>query len=289
MRRHLHIFDRARAEGLLPPRGALDAGYTAKRQVQNAKAVAYLTSAIDAVRTGSLQLDPQRLFETRREVADINRVWGINGSIFYGKTGSAPNPFAIVTPAGGYTSQAGTELYYRPEWFGYRNGATFEVFTRIFDTLYDQQHGPTGADAAQGMVGARWKPFSEINLVLEIDKLYKYGQFARDDTLLRAAYSYTYGTDLRVVDTNWTTLQIYSEIDRYFQNPQLVSLAEARFGRSFRLDLISRNLVFFPHVVAAANYDDSFARREAYGIGAGSSYATGSAQMNISRHPRTSS
>jgi hypothetical protein len=38
-----------------------------------------------------------------------------------------------------------------------------------------------------------------------------------------------------------------------------------------RLDAINQNLVFFPHIVVAANYDDSFARREAYGIGPGGS------------------
>ena len=267
----LEHFDRAREQGQLPPRAALDAGYTAKRQFHNQKAIAYLENAIDAVHAGQLDLDPQRLFETRREIADISRVWGINSSVFFGKTGAAPNPFAITTPTGGYTSQFGTEIYYRPELFGYQNGATFEIFTRFFDTLYDQSHGPTGIDTAQGMVGARWKPFSNYNLVLEVDKLYAYGKFARDDTLLRGAYSYTVGTDLRAVEQSWWTWQVYSEVDRYLQNPQLVALAEARFGRSYRVDWLNQNLVFFPHLVVAASYDDSFATKDAYGAGAGAS------------------
>jgi hypothetical protein len=38
-----------------------------------------------------------------------------------------------------------------------------------------------------------------------------------------------------------------------------------------RVPPISRNLVFFPHAVIAANYDDFFANYQAYSAGAGGS------------------
>lgn len=267
----LALFDRAHKNGQLPPRATVDAGYTAMRQYQNPKAIGYLKESIDAQADGRLALDGQKLFETRRTVADLSREWGVNASVSYGKVGSAPNPFQISASPSSYTGQIGTEFYYRPEEFGNRNGALFDVFVRLFDTLYDQAGGPTGMRTTQGMVGARWKPFSDQNLVLEIDKLFELGNTARNDTLLRAAYSYTVGTDLRALETNWPTWYIYAEADKYLEQSQLIAIMEGRFGRSFRLDPISTNLVFFPHAVIAANYDDSYATRGALSAGIGGS------------------
>ena len=263
-------FDRAHANGQLPARAAIDAGYTAMRQFANPKAIAYLAEAIDAKAAGRLAIDDQKLFETRRTIADLTREWGINTSVVYGKVGFAPNPFLVTTGPGTYTSQVGTELYYRPEEFGNRNGALFDVFGRLFETIYDQSGGPTGFPTTQGMVGARWKPFSDQNLVLEVDKLFAIGATARDDVLLRAAYSYTVGTDLRVLKASWPTWYVYTEVDRFLEKTQLIGLMEGRFGRSFRLDPISGNLVLFPHIVAAASYDDFFATPQAYSTGVGS-------------------
>jgi tetratricopeptide (TPR) repeat protein len=267
----LDRFDRAHTRGQLPARATIDAGYTAMRRFENPKAIAYLMEGIDAKADGRLSIDDQKLFETRRTVSDLERVWGINTSVSYGKVGSAPNPFLTTSPTSSYTSQLGTELYYRPEEFGNRNGALFEVFGRLFETLYDQSGGPTGLPTTQGMVGARWKPLSSQNLVLEIDKLVAIGDQARNDTLLRAAYSYTVGTDLRALDTYWPTWYVYAETDKFLEKTQLVGLMEARFGESFRLDPISRDLVFFPHLVLAASYDDSFANPQAYSAGVGGS------------------
>ena len=109
------------------------------------------------------------------------------------------------------------------------------------------------------------------NLVLEVDKLFALGDAARDDTLLRAAYSYTVGTDLRVIDPSWPTWYVYAEVDRFLEKSQLVGITEGRFGRSFRLDPISSKLVFFPHAVLAASYDNSFANLQAYSAGVGGS------------------
>ena len=267
----MQFFDRARTKGDLPARATLDAGYVAMRQFENPKAIAYFEEGIDAQADGRIALDAQKLFEVRRTVADLSREWGVNTSVIYGKVGSAPNPFQIASAPSSYTSQLGTEVYYRPENFGNQNGALFELFGRLFETLYDQSGGPTGWPTTQGMVGARWKPLAQQNLVFEVDKLVQIGGAARDDTLLRALYSYTVGTDLRVLDQSWPTWMVYAEGDRFLEHTQWVGLLDARFGRSFRLDPISSNLVFFPHVVVAASYDDSFADPQAYSVGAGGS------------------
>lgn len=267
----LASFDRARASGQLPATAALDAGYAAKRQFENRKAVDYITFALDSGIAGDPRFDQQRLFDVKREAADLLRVWGINSSISYGKVGAAPNPFANVVPTSRYTTQVGSELYYRPEAFGNRNGSTFDLFGRLFQTLYEQGGGPTGMRTTQGMLGARWKPFTDHNLVLEVDRLFKLGEVARNDTLLRAAYSLTHGTDLRVVDPDWLTWTVYAEIDKFLDHSQLVAIGEGRVGRSFRLDMVNDRLVFIPHAVVAANYDDSYAVKDAFGAGGGAS------------------
>lgn len=77
----LELFDRAKAKDALPPRATIDAGYTAMRQFQNPKAIAYLKQGIDAKADGRINIDDQKLFETRRTVADLTRVWGVNSSI----------------------------------------------------------------------------------------------------------------------------------------------------------------------------------------------------------------
>jgi hypothetical protein len=59
-------FDRARANGQLPPLAAIDAGYTAMRRFENRKAIAYLTEGTDARADGRINIDEQKLFETRR-------------------------------------------------------------------------------------------------------------------------------------------------------------------------------------------------------------------------------
>ncbi len=262
----LALFDRAHATGQLPPRATIDAGYTAMRQFQNPKAIGYLKEGIDAKADGRLAIDDQKLFETRRTVADLSREWGVNASISYGKVGSAPNPFLIsAVPSSSYTGQLGSEFYYRPAEIGNRNGALFEVFMRLFDTLYDQSGGPTGIrrPCRAWSVRAGSRSPTEISFSRSTSCS---SSVARRATIpcCGAAYSYSVGTDLRAIDTHWPTWYVYAEVDRFLEKAQLIGLMEGRFGHSFRLDPISSNLVFFPHAVIAASYDDSY--RQARGL-----------------------
>ena len=264
-------FDRARANGQLPPRAAIDAGYTAMRRFENQKAVAYLMEGIDAATDGRIDLDAQRLFETRRTVSELTRVWGINSSVTYGKVGSAPNPFLTIGAPSSYTSQLGTELYYRPEGFGYRNGAISNCSVAFSKRSMTRPAGRQAVERHRAWSAPDGSRSPTPTLFLKSTSFLHCGNAARDDTLLRALYSYTVGTDLRVLDTSWPTWYVYAEVDRFLEKSQLVAIMEGRFGRSFRLDPISHNLVFFPHAVLAANYDDLFANRSAYSAGAGGS------------------
>lgn len=265
----LDYFRMAKARGELKGTAAFDAGYVAKRLAQNAEAVAFFKMGIDADAVASTHRDPQYIFGVRREVAELERVWGANFSLSYGGVGVSPTGPGATPPAGGSVAQIGGEIYWRPPVIGNRNGALVELFGRAFETIYDQTGGVTGAPTVQGTVGARWKPLSDINLVFEAGRMFKVGSLARNDWLLRVAFSDGAGTDLRVDRPSWFTWQVYGEFDRFAQTSQNIALFEGRLGESFRLDAISDRLVLIPHVTLIARYDNSLATPRTFGTGPG--------------------
>jgi tetratricopeptide (TPR) repeat protein len=262
------LFSQAKAAGNLTGPAMLDAGYAAKRSVDNADAIADFKAAIDANAEGKLPLSQQSLFETRREVAELERTWGAFASLTYGAVGVMPSS-SLTPPPVGRILQAGTEVYWRPPLIGYRDGRIFEVFVRSFETLTDATGAPTGAPTWQGAAGMRVKPFSDFNLVLEGARVFPIGTNARQDWLARVAFSHGDGTDLRYDATNWTMWQIYAEYDRYFQTVENVVAYEARLGRSFRIDAISDRLVATPFLALGGSYDSLFATPSALGAGPG--------------------
>jgi tetratricopeptide (TPR) repeat protein len=266
----LPYYEKAAAAGELSGRAYLDAAYVAKRRFRNAEAVEFFKAGIDAARSGEIEVDPQYLFGLRREVADITRTWGAYLTLTYGAVGVMPSSTTAPTPSGGRNvAQLGAEVYWRPPAIGYRNGALVEVFARAFETIYDERGGKTGPETLQGLVGVRWKPFSDWNLIFEGARLVKLGSASREDWLARAAFSAGEGTDLNVVDPHWTTWQVYGEADRFFETAQNVAVFEGRLGESFRLDPISDKLVATPFLALGGSYDSSFADPGALGAGPG--------------------
>jgi Flp pilus assembly protein TadD len=261
-------FEAAKRKGELHGKQLIDAAYAAKRAYHNEEAVALMREAIDAEERGEFTLAPQALFGLRREVAEMTREFGASTSLTYGSSGVS-NAAALPQGNAGRILQQGSEIYWRPRGIGYRNGATFELFARNFTTLGDSHDGPTGMSTMQGSVGARWKPFSRYNFVLEGSRLFKIGKHGRNDTLLRAALSDGFGTDLRVDVPSWWTGQYYAEAGRYLESEQNVANGEARIGRSYRMDSIHKNLVLTPFVGIGASYDSDLHKEFALGAGPG--------------------
>lgn len=269
-------FAKAQAAGTLPAKANLDAGYSATRLAENATAISYFKAALDAAATDSIALDPQAQFAVRRQISDMDRTWGAYLSVLYGAVGVMPStPANTIGPAptgqnsSDRVAQVGTEIYWRPPEIGYRDGSIVEVFTRAFETIYDENGGATGAPTLQGYAGIRWKPIGAINLFLEASRLWALGDDARNDYLLRAAYSTGQGTDLRVDTTSWTMWQIYGEADRYFETPETVLSFEGRLGRSFRFDGLADGLVVTPFAALGGGYDSLLATPGAVGAGPG--------------------
>jgi hypothetical protein len=262
-------FDRAKQTGELAGSAMLDAAYAAKRTSHNAEAIDFFKAGIDENAAGRLPLQPQSLFDARREVAELERTWGAFFTLSYGAVGVMPSSPLAPPLVGGNLLQAGSEFFWRPPVIGNRNGSIFEVFARAFETLSDGTGGPTGASTLQGAVGARWKPFSAINLVVEGARLFPIGHDARTDWLARVAFSDGQGTDLRVDVPNWTMWQSYAEYDRFFQTPQTIGSFEGRIGRSFRLDPISDRAAVTPFLALGGGYNNLLATPNALGAGPG--------------------
>jgi len=262
------LFKAEQEQGRLKGKAMIDAAYTAKKVFDNKRAEDLIRSSIDAHEAGQLSLEPQYVFGLRREVADMTRVWGAYASVIYGSVGVMPGA-TFVPISGGNITQTIKEIYWRPPVMGYRNGSLFEVFVRSFTTLDDDTGGPVGISTMQGSVGARWKPFSNYNVVLEASRLFPIGRNSREDTLLRVAFSESRGTDLRVDIPSWWMGQIYAEAGRYLEEKQNIANIEARAGHSIRMDGISNRLVLSPFVAMNANFDSLLATKWAVGVGPG--------------------
>lgn len=257
-------FDRASGAGRLPPAAALDAAYAAKRQGRDATALADFRLGLDAARDGQIQLAPEAETGLRRDYANLSRRFGLNGYLGYGEAGVA-NAVTPFRDARGVT-QAGLEAYARP--FGYRNGAPVELFARAFETLDATDPDPRGGKTAQGWVGARWKPFSDQNVVLEGSRMVRLGRLARNDWMARAAWSG--GTSLDVTEPAgvrpmWSA---YADVARIVNAHQTLGAAEVHAGTVVR-PKAAEGWLAVPFVGAALGYDNTLGREAALGAGPG--------------------
>ncbi len=265
------LFSQANARKALSGSTLIEAAYNARRTYHNEQAVDYFKSAIDEANSGKLKVDPQYLFGLRREVEVLTRTWGAYLSVSYGALGASPNANLLgpTNIGSGHSLTIGGEVYWRPPHIGYRDGALFELFARGFITGYAENSEPTGLDTLQPSVGARWKPIKDQNLVLEASYLFPISKFAREDVMLRAAYSMGEGGDLRVDVPDWTYWNAYIDAAYYTMTPQTIVTGEVRYGRSYRLDQISNRLVVTPFLVLGGSYDTDFNTPFSLGAGPG--------------------
>ncbi|WP_374309481.1 tetratricopeptide repeat protein [Methylocella sp.] len=267
--RAARAFGEARAAGALPPRANLDAGYAAMRAFDNDAAVSFFEAGVDAARAGEFPATEQEIFQIRRQIADLDRTWGVNAMASYGKVGVTPGSALAPITAAGAVAQVGAELYWRPPVIGYRDRATFELFVRSFQTLYDENNGPTGWRTNQTAAGARWKPFGDYNVVFEAARVFGLGDAASSNWMLRAAFSQGEGLDLRVDEPSWLMWNVNAEAVHYFESEETIVNAEGRIGQSFRVDGIGDGLVLTPYWVLGGGYDNVFSEPTAIGTGPG--------------------
>jgi tetratricopeptide (TPR) repeat protein len=242
-----------RSKGL-SPKETQDAAYTAMRAPDDVQAIAYFKRVLAYQQTGDLQMPDQQVFDTRRAVSDLSRVWGVTNTTTY-RGASTTSGLSGAPSSSNDSVQNSTEVFWRPE--GYRDARFVELYGRVTDTLWNKESGnDKGLDALQGAVGVRIKPFSEYNVMAAFERTFPLaGSNVDGDWLVRLGYGSSIGTDLRVDVPSWWISQFYAEGGRYLQDKRNYFNSEWQLGRSIRLDRISPRLVIFPHVVAAVDYD----------------------------------
>jgi tetratricopeptide (TPR) repeat protein len=265
------LFAQANQDGVMPATAYTDAAFSAIRTSHNAEALSYFKRSIDASKDGTLEQTPQQVFETRQAVAEISRTWG--GYVFanYRGMSSLPGSGGLVSTTGD-SVQVGTEVFWRPPVIGYNNGRIFEVYGRIVDTPYNQISEYQGSKTFQGTLGARYKPINIINFFLAMEREIPIGSLARHDWLALASYSFDHGTFLRKDKPSWFTAQLGVQAGHYLEQDENIGYFEAKLGRSYRVDMLSPNLVLFPHGVIGGDYDSIYTdpdKRPAMGAGAG--------------------
>ncbi|BBP53345.1 peptidase [Pseudomonas sp. St386] len=272
-------FRKADATARLAPAPAQDAAYNAMRVHEDDGAVAYFKRVIDGQKTAETPLSPQQLFDTRRTVGDVSRRLGLTSTTSYRGSSSSGLSAAPGTSSSGSESndllQNSTELSWRP--LGYRNGRFVELYGRITDTLWSKNsESDTGADALQGALGVRVKPFSSVNIMAALERTFPLGSSNVDgDWLVRLGYGSSIGTDLRVDVPSWWTSQLYAEVGHYINDSRDYFNSEWQVGRSYAIGGTGSRWVTFPHVVAAIDYDSKMKSEAGGGFSSGDAGGSG--------------
>lgn len=282
--RSLELFLAAERIGGLTPVQYGDAGYAARRSIENKQAIRLFMAAIDAVLDEPFEkktLTPREIFGLRRAIDELKRQWGFvyssslsdGGGTSGGGTGSSGIVSGNVSPTVSGPSafiQTSVEFYYQPPVIGYRDGRKVQIFVSSYLTRNDGNGGPVGSETIQGSVGARWKPFRDHNLVLTAERLFKIGRFAFNDWLLRVGYSLDHGVDIQPYLDDWTYRTLFVETAYLVNQERSINNLEARWGHVFRFSK-PRYLTFIPHALFSMDFDSASLQRLNAGVGFGGS------------------
>ncbi|CAE6835143.1 NfrA family protein [Paraburkholderia haematera] len=256
--------------GTMPDSAYADAGYAAADAHRNREAAQYFERAIDASAKPSDDAPPAKpaqLNEMRSAHAEATRNWGFDASINYRGAGMQPGYASSPTPGTSNNWQAGVEAYWRP--FGSLGDRMFELYARGYESFGVKNGGASGVDTLQASVGARAKPFSQIDAIVAFERIIPIGSQVNPDWLARLAYSGGYGIERRVDVPSWWTAQIYAETGAYLNAGSVYATTNLEVGRTFRMDRYSPKWTVFPYAVIGADYDSSVDHSMPLGAGVG--------------------
>lgn len=236
-----------------------DLAYLYMQQPDNEQAVYWFKRAIDNA-TPSLAALPeekkeleQHLYRMRKEVATLNNRWDITAYLSYRTDAEQQVTTPVGTSGGGVSSQGGLEVAYQPPEIGFCDGRIFQLFARVLwnvepDSLrFDE-------DSYQGGIGARYKPFKRHNLFFGGEKLFRIGDDADDNWLLRALYTWDDGYALKPGEEHWNYTLLYGDAAYFVGSPDYWAYyGEVRQGRTFNFDDC---FLVTPHFVVDGRYQD---------------------------------
>lgn len=265
------LFERADKIAPLSVDERTDAAYSALAARRNALAIQHLERAIDEGLAPPEGDDPpptpQAMLDMREAHAEATRNWGFDATLSYRGGGMPSGTSLASTPGEPNAWQAGVEAYWRP--FGPLGDRMFEVYARAFQSFGVKGDEPSGAQTLQASVGARVKPFADLNAIFALERVIPIGSAANGDWLARAAYSDGFGTERRIDVPSWWTGRFYAEAGRYLQAGTNYATTNAEFGRTYRIDSVSSRWTVFPYVVIGADYDSSINSSVPVGAGVG--------------------
>lgn len=223
-------------------------GYLNMKQPDNKAAEAWFELAIAnepfyPVRTEEEeeQLE-QDVFRFRREVTKLTNHFDVDLYTSLRSDTEAPPPGSIGSAV--LPSQGGASFSYQPHGWGFRNERIFQAFVRVL-----WNHEPESirwdTDSFQGGLGVRYKPLASQNFYGSFERLFKIGDDAMSNWLLRGLYSWDYGYELKPGRDSWNYTLTYGEVGYLLQEPKtLVVYGEGREGWTFN---ISESLLLTPH------------------------------------------
>lgn len=273
-REALEAFQKGFAAGEAAPVNYADAAYAARRAYENDAARDLFDRAIDA----NDKFDPkpiseEQVYGIRRANQELDRTWGVVAAILQQNNGLGAD---LAVPATGEALQGLLEAYWQPESVGYRDGKVFQLYARYVETLHNAGGNPiVGGLSAQGAWGARYKPVSEMNLVVALEHLFSIkppgNTGAQNDVLLRLGYSTGQGSDLRPNRRDWEAWNFFAETGYFLRfNPaRYYANLEGSYGHNFRMSALGENVVLHPNLVISAYYDQITHPRSWIGAGPG--------------------
>lgn len=279
----LQWFETAIAAGHSSANFYADAGYTAIRVPENRKAIEFLSRALDEG-----QFDDTARYGMRRSIDTLSRRWGATLSLGHSSTQGAVGTGLRVV-------QAGAEVFYTPEYFGYRDGRVFQLYANMFQGVSSSDaEFPTGSASRVAGLGARYKPLRDYDLVFALERRLALGERAgEDDWLVRVGFSASRQTDWHPARAAWTTWQLYTETAYFTDAGRLIQPFDARVGRSWKLPW--HGAVVTPFLGIAGEYDSELSPRTAAGVGPGlalrywfreSAYRAFASHVDLSLHYR---
>ena len=245
-----------------------DLGYIHMHALHNDQAVEWFKRAIDnqplyPVRTPEeAEQLRQDLYRYRKEVSKITNRYDFTAylSLSDGQGRPERGPGRPWGPAP-FPPRAAWSLPISRRRSGFRDERIFQVFTRI---LWNIKPGSMrfDEDSFQGGVGLRYKPLKTQNLYLWGERLFKMGDKALDDWLLRLLYSWDYGYDLQpgkaggIIPSSMATLAYFTKAPGTW-----AYYGEIRQGVTFNFN---DYVLITPHLVVDARYQDPHTVNSSY-------------------------
>ncbi len=210
----------------------MDMAYANKRLHNNEKAVYYFEKAIDVTPTPKDKENIERLYDIRREHADVSEKWGMYNSLFYSDPDKKHESMQTIQ-----------EVFWQPY---FNNGKQLQLYGQVWGTL--ESPDAYGWDYTVSNIGVRYEPLSDYNLVVSAEHFFPLGVEADDDTRLKVGFSWDTGLELEPYVKDWAYVNLFTEEIYSLSNYNWANVTDFRVGRSYRFDELDPLTSFSPHM-----------------------------------------